>query len=126
MERISYFDAKTTDATKMKSITDCQIILAEIKFNADRIRDQIKCNIGNAEWKDHAERAADVLEHKGRMVVLKMAQLEEDDAKKDAKKKELPDYAKTAITFKNAARIILSEHELDKVKAYISMTKGDK
>lgn len=110
------FDAKQINVLGLKKAVDCEIAIAEIKFCVDRIRRQLRDELGDAKWIQAANFAIEELEHKGRLVALKMADI--------SSRPKFPDYVLAALSFKNAAGIVLDEKSLEKIRAQMSITKG--
>jgi hypothetical protein len=112
------FDAMRLNVIKLTRVSDCDIVLAEIKFTINQIDDDIANKRGDAEWERDAVIARNGFEHKGRMVALKRESLLAPDTNPKHSEEVLK-----AIKFKKAARVILDRETFDKVNAMACFTE---
>ncbi len=123
------FDAASLNVIKLTRVADCEIAIAEIKYQVDRIKADIDARFGDSAWEESARIAMANMEHKGRMVAIKMATLiqERDDAERRrkenaAKVPTLPPEVVRAVLFKKAARVMLDDPTFEKVRAMADLS----
>ena len=113
---IDSFDCRYLNVFKLYTVRQCEIAIAEIKYQADNIERDLRDRADDESWKIGGARAALAdYQHKARMVVLRREELAEE---KEEKKNWI---ANRSAAFFKCAKDLLDPDVLARIQARVDL-----
>jgi len=106
------------DVLAVHTEIDLRVAIEEVKHAIDRIASDVRTGFGDSDWAASANFALKDLEHKGRLLQMKLeSRIEAKKAAVEKGEKRHTEEAEQAFRFRSAAKMILGQETLERIKS---------